>query len=43
MEAKETIVLTKEDLQQIIELFTNDTDDELPDTYTIYRYGEKPA
>jgi hypothetical protein len=42
MDAQETITLTKEDLQQIIELFTHDTEDELPDSYTIYRYDEQP-
>jgi hypothetical protein len=43
MEAKETITLTKQELQQIIELFKSDAEDELPDSYTIYRYEEQPA
>jgi hypothetical protein len=42
MDAKEVVTLSKEELQQILELFTSDADDELPDTYTLYRYEEQP-
>jgi hypothetical protein len=41
MEAIETLTLSQEELQQILELFKADADDELPDTYTIYRYEEQ--
>jgi hypothetical protein len=40
---KETVRLSKEELQQIIELFKHDSEQQLPDTYTIYRYEEQPA
>jgi hypothetical protein len=43
MEAKETVTLTKEELQEIISTFSKDLAAQLPDTYTIYRYEEQPA
>jgi hypothetical protein len=43
MEAKETITLAKEELQEIISTFRKDSEAQLPDTYTIYRYDEQPA
>jgi hypothetical protein len=43
MDAKEIITLSKDELQQIIELFKNDPEDDLPDAYTIYRYEEQSS
>ena len=42
MDAKATVTLTKEELMDIISTFKTDSEDDLPDTYTLYRYEEPP-